>query len=163
MANKKLGSIIISIFIAAAIGTTAWAATAGTAAGNSGTADERRGSPKISEEQKAEMQAQRKAEKEAWAALSDEKKESIYSINEQIAALQNQLVDKYNEYGLIDKDEATKIKDANNKYIEEIKNGDKIPMLCGGGKGGFGAGRQTKAGSYTADETESSTADTASN
>lgn len=175
MDKKKISTVLIAVVLTASIGTTAWATTqdSSTSAQGTGAAqkqDFKRGPgknmPELTDEQKAameakktEMQAAQMAKEDAWTNMTDDQKNSIYSLQQQIADLQNQLTDQYSEYGLIDSDTATKIKEDTTKRVADMKENGKLPMLgvMGGGHGFDGPGRPDKD---PTDSTAASTTDT---
>ncbi|GEM_PF-4699225 len=176
MNRKKIGTIVMSVVLAASIGTTAWATSQidsdgsqATVAGQfqrlkrwmNGEKSELTDEQKAEiEERQAEMQETRQAREDAWANLTDEQKEDIYSLQEQIAKLHNELADQYSEYGLIDSETAAKIKEETTDRVQKIRESGSLPMLqaIGGGRGP-GFLRQDKASAEDTGTSDSTATD----
>lgn len=72
-----------------------------------------------------------------WDALTDEQKSEIYGFNDQKAAIDNQIIDKYIEFGIIDSETAASLKENIETYKNDTRTSGKMPGM--GGRGGRGA------------------------
>ncbi len=89
----------------------------------------------LTEEARAEMEARRQtmdAARAKWEALTDEQKEEIYGIEDQIGALRNQIIDRYQQWGVYDEETATQFKERQTERMNWIREEGAMPM--GGGR-----------------------------
>ena len=86
----------------------------------------------MSEEQRAAMDEMNSK----WDALTDEQKAEIYDLNDQKAAIDNKIIDKYLEYGIIDSDKASDMKDALDSQKNDMRSNGRMPMPGGRGMRG---------------------------
>lgn len=102
----------------------------------------------LTDEQKAEMETRMtemktkmEAMNEKWAALTDAQKEEVYALQDEAAAVESQIIDKYLEFGLIDEQTATDRKTKITESSAAMQESDAMPMFGGrgerGGKGKF--------------------------
>jgi hypothetical protein len=181
MKKPKTIMSIVAIAIAALMSISAFAATeTGTSADNAQpaatnstsdstqqAAENRNGKHSrfaLTDEQKAEMEA-KKAEMDAisekWSALTDVQKEEIYSLKEKASGIDNQIIDKYLEWGLIDEETAAEMKAGLTERMTQMRENGRMPLLRG--KGGFGKGRHGKFGCKVIPSTDDTAADTQTN
>lgn len=167
---KKITAIVCTVTLVAAIGVTS--VFAATNSNMSWTqihkgfgqrqqlTDEQKAQMK---EKRAEMQAKVKEEKSKWDALTDEQKAEVYDLKDQAAADQTKLIDKYLELGLIDNDQATKMKDAITNRSQQLRESGKMPMMGlgeGNGPGGMRGGMRGGAPNQKPPTEDSATATT---
>ena len=91
----------------------------------------------LTEEARAEMEARwetREAARTKWEALTDEQKEEIYGIEDQIGALRNQIIDRYQQRGVYDEETAAQFKERQTERMTWIREEGAMPM--GGGRQG---------------------------
>jgi len=74
-----------------------------------------------------------KAAKEKWDALTDEQKAEIFGLEDQAAAIEGRIIDKYLEFGLIDAETAENMKNDLNSRKNEMRENGRMPMGAGGG------------------------------
>lgn len=79
-----------------------------------------------------------------WNALSDEQKEVIYNLAEDKTAIEQQIIDQYEKFGVIDQETANTMKENIAADSSNIRTGGCMPMAGGRGRmmqgrGGFGA------------------------
>ena len=76
---------------------------------------------KPSEEEKKQM-------KEKWSALSKEQKEEVYKLIEQKDVMDGQILDKLVSFGVIDKEDATQMKERRKEGLAKMKESGEFPM-----------------------------------
>lgn len=87
----------------------------------------------MKEERKAAMEEM----KSKWDALTDAQKAEIYDLNDQKAAIDSQIIDKYVESGIIDAEAAEGMKSVLESQKSDMRTNGRMPMLGGRGmKGG---------------------------
>ena len=64
-----------------------------------------------------------------WDKLSEKQKNEVYALFEEKCASDAKILDKYVEFGLIDKPEADKIKERSAQRTEELKKSGKMPLF----------------------------------
>lgn len=69
-----------------------------------------------------------KAAAEKWNALSADKKNEVYKILEKRQALDATLIDKFVSLGIMDSEDAAKIKEESKEMLAEAKESGKLPM-----------------------------------
>lgn len=89
----------------------------------------RKQNPNLTPEQKAEMKAKYEESQKKWAALSDDQKNEIYKLTDKKIDIKIQIIDKYLEYGIIDKDSADSMKAKLNNYKTQMRESGKMPMF----------------------------------
>jgi hypothetical protein len=77
------------------------------------------------------MKAMRQDALNKWNSLTDSQKSEIYGLQEKMAALKKQMIDKYSEYGVIDNDAAEKIKERIDTRMNKMKTSGKAPFMFG--------------------------------
>lgn len=65
----------------------------------------------LTEKQREEMKAQMDAMKEKWNSLSEAQKEEIYKLKDNIIDVEGKVIDKYVEWGLVDKTTSENMKE----------------------------------------------------
>ncbi len=100
--------------------------------------------PQLTDEQRAEFQAQmeaRRAQFDAmqnkWSALTDAQKEEIYAMKDKAMDIDAQIIDKYLEWGVIDADTAAEMKSNLETRKSDMRTNGRMPMM-GGGRGDRG-------------------------
>jgi type IV pilus biogenesis protein CpaD/CtpE len=81
--------------------------------------------------QKVEMKerkAQFNALQKKWAALTDAQKEEIYALKDKEADIRAQIIDKYLEWGIINKAAAADMKKKITENKTNMRKNDKMPM-----------------------------------
>lgn len=74
-----------------------------------------------------------------WTDLTDEQKAEIYALVEDQGDIQSQIIDKYLEWGLVDADTATTMKEQMADRNTQLREDGTMPMFGGGGfHGGMG-------------------------
>jgi len=87
----------------------------------------------MSEDKKAAMDEM----KSKWDGLTDEQKAEIYDLDNQKAAIDSKLIDKYLEYGIIDSETADSMRESLDSSKDDIRSNGRMPMPGGRGmKGG---------------------------
>ena len=160
----KMNKLTVFICVAAILGTigitSVFAATnnsagtqANTTQGQKFARGAKMGGTQLTAEQKAQMKANRAAmqakvkdQQAKLAALTDQQKAEIYALKDEQAAVQVKMIDKYLELGLIDSDQATKMKEEITTRTTQMKDSGKIPMMGIGGGRGQGGMRGGKPG-----------------
>ena len=102
--------------------------------------------PELSDEQKAEMKAKMEAANAKWAALTDAQKKEIYALKDKQAEIENQIIDKYLKYEIIDKTTAEKIKTRIEQSSTKMRESGKLPIF---GNKGFRGKKPTLANDAT--------------
>lgn len=108
----------------------------------------------LTDEQRAQRDActvQMQAAEGKWKALSDDRKNEIYGLEDQISDLRKQIIDKYQEFGILDQEAATQRKERMTENKKSIREDGRAPMMGGGQrgkKGGLrdGSGQQNQNG-----------------
>ncbi len=154
MKKKNLLIVLVALTLVIAMSVTAFAATTPTeivdsitqgaagitqgAFGNKFFGDRpERGN--LTDEQKAEMDARREqmiAMNEKWNNLSESQKNEIYNLKDAQSKIDEQILDKYVSWGLMDKDTAADIRTQITERNTQMRENGMMPMA--GGKGGFG-------------------------
>lgn len=91
-----------------------------------------RGDRQMTEEQKAAKDAM----KAKWDALTEAQRNEIYGLYDQQSDIQSKMIDKYLEYGLIDTDTASSMKEGMKTERSDMVDNSRMPMLGRGGRGG---------------------------
>lgn len=65
----------------------------------------------LTEAQREEMKAQMDAMKEKWDSLSETQKEEVYKLKDNIIDTESKIIDKYVEWGIVDKSTSEEIKE----------------------------------------------------
>ena len=140
MKIQKTVAFLCVLALALAFGFTAYAA---------GTEAERDfASPRcaVTEEMRANFEAKRAEMQEArdkWDALSDAQKEEIYALKDAICDIECRIVDKYLEWGILDKAAANEYKKIFTGYKSEMRMNGRMPF--------FGIGLRRDRSGKTAD------------
>ncbi|MPN09146.1 hypothetical protein SDC9_156434 [bioreactor metagenome] len=168
MGKVKLPKLISALLILAVVftlGISAFAAesTEDTTNDSDTTVTQRvheKSRPELTDEQKAEMKAKMEeqkakmeASKEAYDALTDEQLAEISALVEQRKEISKQIIEKYEEFGVVDSDTA------DDMITELEKDNDKAGMsFMGGNRGPRGPGmhKGPSPDDTTADTTEES-------
>jgi hypothetical protein len=103
----------------------------------------------LTEEARAEMEARqeiREAARAKWDALTDEQKAEIYGLEDQIGALRNQIIDRYQQWGVYDEETAVQLKERQTERMNWMREEGAMPM---------GGGRQGRRGMRNAPPAES--------
>ena len=82
----------------------------------------------LTDQQKADLKAKRDDMKSKWSTLTDDQKNQIYSIQDQIATLQGQMADKYADFGIIGGDDANSLKAKITEKQGQMRSNGKMPM-----------------------------------
>ena len=90
---------------------------------------------KAFEEKKSEFEAKKKTGLEKWNSLTEEQKNELYAITDEISSDKQKLIDKGAELGIIDKADADKLKEALKTRGENMKKDGKLPNFGQKGKG----------------------------
>ncbi|MGL5440689.1 MAG: DUF2680 domain-containing protein [Filifactoraceae bacterium] len=91
----------------------------------------------------AEEQAVKDAMKTKWDTLTDAQKNEIYDLYDQKATIDNKIIDKYLDYGLIDSTTATDMKKNIDNRKSDIRTNGKMPGFPGKGMRGDRANKTT--------------------
>ncbi|NDL68409.1 DUF2680 domain-containing protein [Anaerotalea alkaliphila] len=102
--------------------------------------------------------AAQEAAQEKWDALTDAQKEEIYALKEEAADSEGKIADKYLEWGLIDEETATQMKERLTERVQDLREDGRMPML--GGRGGHGKGGQGRGGFRCAPTADGTTGET---
>lgn len=97
------------------------------------------------EQRRAEIEAKKEAMNEKWASLTDAQKEEIYALKERSNQIDEQMIDRYLELGLIDEETANQMKECIQEDNANMRTDNKVPMLRGKGGRGFGTGKFKQA------------------
>lgn len=88
-------------------------------------------------EMKEERRAAMEEMKAKWDTLTDAQKAEIFDLNDQKAAIDSQIIDKYSELGIIDAETAESMKSALESHRSDMRTNGRMPMVGGRGmKGG---------------------------
>lgn len=82
---------------------------------------------KLSEKDKAELKAKHEELKAKWDSLNKDQKEEIYRLHEKSMDIKSELIDKYLEYGMIDKEAASGMKEKMNEHKANMRNNGELP------------------------------------
>lgn len=75
--------------------------------------------------------------KSRWDALTDAQKAEIFDLNDQKAAIDSQIIDKYVELGIIDAETAESMRSALESQRSDMRTNSRMPIIGGRGmKGG---------------------------
>ena len=131
--KKKIIAMACSFALIAGIAAPALAANTPSKASVLPAATDNR-HHNLTEEQKNEFRAKReekranrKSQEEKWSKLTDAQKNEIYSLRDQIADLQMKTADKYAEFGVITKEEATTKKERITARKARMRDGGRMP------------------------------------
>lgn len=133
--KKILVSSFVFLTLLGSISIPAFAANSNTTKGNQETTTSisenncRKQKRDLTPEEKAEMKAKYEAAQKKWASLTDEQKNEIYKLMDNKIDIKIQMIDKYLEYGIIDKDTANNMKSKLNNYKTQMRESGKMPML----------------------------------
>lgn len=141
MKLTKILSVVCALAIFAAIGITAFAADDSVYTAKTKITDDtiKHEHPALTKEQKAEMKARKvqfDALQKKWAALTDAQKEEIYALKDKAADIRAQIIDKYLEWGIIDKAEAADMKKRIIESKTNMRESGRMPMSGGHCKDG---------------------------
>jgi len=93
------------------------------------------------EEQKAAMEAMQSnwdGIKSRWNELTDEQRSEIYDLEDQKSNIDRQIIEKYLEFGVIDRETADSMRDALESRRSDMRENSRMPMPGGRGIGGKG-------------------------
>lgn len=90
---------------------------------------------KPTDEQNVEMKAKHKAMEAKWNSLSKEQKQQIYVIQNKLWDAKIEMINKYLELGLIDKETADYMKEKMTTRKAEMQNDGNMPMFGHRGNG----------------------------
>ncbi len=97
----------------------------------------------LTDDMKEEMAARREAmiaAREKWDALTDEQKDEIYDLEDQIGALRGQIINRYQQWGIMDEETAAGIQERITERLSNMREEGRMPMGGGrmGRRGGWG-------------------------
>ncbi len=86
----------------------------------------------LTDEQKAELEAMKarmRKSLEKWNALTDDQKNEIYKLKDQIFDIEGKIIDKYLSFGLIDQDTANNMKKNMSEAKTRMRENGRMPMF----------------------------------
>ena len=126
--RRKITATTSGLIIATILGISAIVAIA---ASNGTPLFEKRA--ELTAEQRAEFETRRKAWDDKWATLTNEQKNEIYALKDQIMDLQGKVADKYAEFGVISAEELAAQKERMTTRKSQMREKGEMPMRGLGG------------------------------
>lgn len=141
--KKSFATSLVVLSLIGSINTTGFAASGDAmAAGSNETQPSvtevygRKPCQQLTPEQKAEMDAKRKAwlakiqdSQKKWSALTDAQKNEIYALIDKQIDIKAQTIDQYLANGIIDKETADKMRAKLNERKTQMRQSGKMPMI----------------------------------